>query len=212
MNVRNLAALMGMGSAIVVTFPALAQTPNNNVLNQNPTILNETPYNRSGQVNDQCAYIQGGIGGPVDSTSYAPRSNSPTFTRQFDVNNPSSAVAFRSNGPAGTSGKEASMNLDANRDIANRRLQASAPGTISLDRAEIRRREFDANNPTAALPFRANGPAATSGRGASTALDNSPERDRSDNLGAIPSVSSNATSAAQPTLGAAPIPTECAPR
>ncbi len=210
------AGLGATGIAATLALPAFAQspitTPNNNVLNQNPTILNETPYNRSGQVNDRCVgYVQGGVGGPVDSSYqsgvYAPGSSSAAFTRQFDGENPSAAIPYRSNGPAATTGREASMVLDAFNNTDRSRMQAQSSRPINLDRAEIKRREFDGNNPSAALPFRTNGPATTSGRGASVALENLPQRGSSDM-----SASTYSSSAAQPSLSAAPIPTECVPR
>lgn len=55
--------------------------------------------------------------------------------RQFDANNRSAAIAFRNNGPAGTSGHEAMMNLEAYREgqnlIASRNLNETAIRTSS---------------------------------------------------------------------------------
>jgi hypothetical protein len=55
--------------------------------------------------------------------------------RQFDANNRSAAVAFRSNGPAGTAGHEAKMNLNAYQEgqnlIAERDLNETAIRTAS---------------------------------------------------------------------------------
>lgn len=69
----------------------------------------------------------------IDSTTYSAMmqvTRSPEH-RQFDSNNRSAAIAYRTNGPAGTAGHEARLNLDAYQEglnaLAERNLSASMP-------------------------------------------------------------------------------------
>lgn len=284
MNPRNrmqqLMALLGAaGVSAAMGLPALAQqgvvnngAANNGVLNPNPSILNEAPYNRS-QVSDRCAnYIQGGVGGPIDNTAPAQsdintpqssavdnnttrssdavagqgvagtspfntdqstsqtndqansgmvgsnmnqmQSNRSSITRQFDGNNPAAGVAFRQNAIAATSGREASENLEAYTSGQMGQTQAMAPmnNSISLNRAELNRQQFDASNPAAGVAFRPNGVAATSGREASENLEAfSNSADRTSNIPVSGNYNTSTTAPQSPSLSASPLPAECTP-
>ncbi len=173
---RTLAVVSATGTAALMVLPAFAQTApnvdrvvNNGDLNRNSGSLdNQAPY--SGTTSDRCgAYINGGVGGPIDSQSYnqtspssyatasrgitGPGSSNQTMMGstsynsgmqssmvnqpryQFDANNQSAAIAYRNNGPAGTSGHESNMNLQAFQERQNQMPmaydlstpQASAP-------------------------------------------------------------------------------------
>ncbi|BAU13487.1 hypothetical protein LEP3755_40260 [Leptolyngbya sp. NIES-3755] len=187
---RTLAVLGATGTAALMALPAFAQgVVNNGDINRvNPQV----------QTTDNCTYVTGGVGGPIDTVQ------SVTPNRQFDANNPSAAIAFRANGPAGTSGHEAKMNLNAVEAQRSNYAAAYNGGRNSGTQATIPTRQFDANNPSAAIAFRANGPAGTSGHEAKMNLNAAQERQNNSSFPAAYNLSSPQASA--------PLPVACAPR
>ncbi|MBE9010346.1 hypothetical protein IQ250_09030 [Pseudanabaenaceae cyanobacterium LEGE 13415] len=193
---RALAVLSATGTAALMALPAFAQTiPTQGVINNGD--INRV--NPQVQTTDNCAFVNGGIGGPIDNNNQA-----IAPTRQFDANNPSAAIAYRANGPAGTSGHEAKMNLNA---VEARRSNTYAAaynmGRGSDVQATVPTRQFDANNPSAAIAYRANGPAGTSGHEAKM------------NLNAFQARQNNGYPAAynlSSPQASAPLPVACTPR
>ncbi|NDJ18671.1 hypothetical protein [Myxacorys almedinensis] len=237
LNLKQIMVFLGAsGASALMGLPVLAQTSPGSPLNPAPPAVNQAPIN---QTPDRCAdYIQGGVGGPATSSSvnqFPTQSNiggtgrqatdqsqigSASYSatgeyRQFSGTNPSAAVAYRANGPAGTSGREAIMNLEANlrRDRAN--LSTTNPNVSGVNPAigSIRSttrddyRQFSGTNPSAAVAYRANGPAGTSGREAILNLEANLQRDRNLSL-----MNTSSLTAVPSNQAAAPIPTECLPR
>ncbi|PSB19017.1 hypothetical protein C7B65_13460 [Phormidesmis priestleyi ULC007] len=118
--IKRMIALLGAtGLAAFSGLPAFAQV---------------NPNNRSV---DCSAYVNGGIGGPMNNsgqssydTATVPQNRSNAMNQsdnssnsynsygmsrdgQFSARNPNAAIPFRSNGPAGTSGGESNLNLQA---------------------------------------------------------------------------------------------------
>lgn len=124
---RTLAALSATGTAALMALPVLAQAvPNQGVVNNGDINRIENQIQPTNtQTPDNCAFVSGGIGGPIDNST----SSMVTPNRQFDANNRSAAIAYRSNGPAGTSGHEAKMNLDA---FQERQRENSYPTAYNL--------------------------------------------------------------------------------
>lgn len=209
---RFLAVLGATGTAALMTLPVLAQSPQNSngVLNPNPSIFNEAPYNRSNStttetaqpiqpsVSDRCAgYTSGGVGGPVDSQST--QSNASTNRDQTRSSDDVAATGVQgstnSNTPAQSSQMNSmgsTMNAPTAMNNMNSRMQS-----------RMITRQFDGNNPSAAIAYRSNGPAGTAGHEAKMNLDAFQERQAR---------MSSMQSSMQSNLSAAPLPTECAPR
>jgi hypothetical protein len=165
--IKRMVALLGAtGLAAVSALPVLAQvntnnSTNNGVLNPNPGIFNEYPYN-SGSSSDQSqrsvncsAYVNGGIGGPIDngssadnssmtgqssydtatipqnrssdSMNHSSNSDGMRVDGQFSARNPNASIPFRSNSPAGTSGGESNLNLQAYRANNGSFMQSAVP-------------------------------------------------------------------------------------
>ena len=97
------------------------------------------------------------------SSSY--RSNGMRRDGQFSAENSNAAIPFRSNGPAGTSGGESNLNLRVfSANNGNPSMQSTMMGNTSYRSNGMRRDgQFSAENSNAAIPFRSNGPAGTSG-------------------------------------------------
>lgn len=166
---RTLAIVSAAGTAALMALPAFAQTtPTTGVVNNGDATRSSDSMSNQAPTSDRCgSYVNGGVGGPVNSQSSsqaAPSSydsartglsgstgsnttqmsnsnnggqsmnqnmmgstdnsgmrssmmNQPRY--QFDGNNRSAAIAYRANGPAGTSGHESQMNLDAYQERQN---------------------------------------------------------------------------------------------
>lgn len=164
---RTLAILSATGTAALMALPVLAQAvPNQGVVNNGDInrIENQTQPTNT-RTTDNCAFVSGGVGGPVGSQSGNSTENlnssydaarigvpntggmdmsrnmsgstyransglqSPTRFNQFDARNRSAAIAYRQNGPAGTSGHEAKMNLDA---LQERQRENAYPAAYNL--------------------------------------------------------------------------------
>jgi len=194
--IKQMFALLGAaGLAAFSGLPVLAQT--------NSSEQSQRSVNCS-------AYVNGGIGGPIDNGSSANNSsmtgrssqssydtatipqnrssnamnqsnnlNGMSVDSQFSAMNHNAAIPFRDNSPAGTSGGESNLNLQANGANTGSSMQSSQSSydtaTIPQNRSSYsmnRSRnsngmrvdgQFSAMNPNAAIPFRTNGPAGTSG-------------------------------------------------
>ncbi|GAP96183.1 hypothetical protein [Leptolyngbya sp. NIES-2104] len=169
---RTLAVLSATGTAALMALPVLAQAvPNQGVVNNGDInrIENQTQPTNT-QSTDNCAFVSGGVGGPIDNST---SSSLVTPNRQFDGNNRSAAIAYRTNGPAGTSGHEAKMNLNAVQDRNNTTNSAAYNfrNSSNSNQAATPTRQFDGNNRSAAIAYRSNGPAGTSGHEAKMNLD-----------------------------------------
>ncbi|MGG6270926.1 hypothetical protein ACQ4M3_41870 [Leptolyngbya sp. AN03gr2] len=194
---RALAVLSASGAAALMTLPAFAQAvPTQGVVNNGD--INRV--NPQVQTTDNCAFVTGGVGGPIDTNNR----QSVTPNRQFDANNRSAAIAFRANGPAGTSGHEAKLNLNAVEAQRNNYAAAYNVGRGSRTQAIIPTRQFDANNPSAAIAYRDNGPAGTSGHEAKLNLNIAQARQSNSSYPAAYNLSSPQASA--------PLPVACTPR
>lgn len=183
-------------------------------INSTDSQINSTPVVPSGSSSsvqsDRCAaYTRGGIGGPIDSQSNQPGNVSPSA--QSGLSTPNSNVnQFPSRANIGgqldqsvigstTATTQAGAQANNNQAYSNNqsmmqsnRTQASAPFT----------RQFDGNNPSAALAFRNNGPAGTAGKEAAMNLSAYSERTQNSMMSSNQSTS----------LSQAPIPVECLPR
>lgn len=202
MNVaqRALAVLSATGTAALMALPAFAQAvPTQGVVNNGD--INRVESQPS--TTDNCAFISGGVGGPIDNSSSNLQSVTPN--RQFDGNNRSAAVAYRSNGPAGTSGHEVKMNLNAVQERqGNTNAAAYNIGRNSGAQAAIPTRQFDRNNRSAAIAYRSNGPAGTSGHEVKMNLDAFQARQNDSSYPAAYNLSSPQASAS--------LPVACVPR
>ncbi len=157
--VKRIVALLGAtGLAAFSGLPAFAQVNTNNsvndgVLNPNPSILNEYPYNRgmspdatqqTGRSVDCSAYINGGIGGPIDNGS-----------------SDQVSVSATSNNADSSQSSYDTATIPQNRSEA---MNQPSPSASSYDSNRMSRDgQFSAHNPNAAIPFRTNGPAGTAG-------------------------------------------------
>ncbi|HTL88970.1 MAG TPA: hypothetical protein VL134_06190 [Leptolyngbya sp.] len=126
---RTLAMVGATGTAALMALPVLAQAvPTQGVVNNGDTMPSAVSNPSSGMTSDRCAsYMKGGMGGSTDSQSSM--MNQPRY--QFDANNRSAAVAYRANGPAGTSGRESVMNLEVYRNS-----QTSYPTAYNLSSSQ----------------------------------------------------------------------------
>jgi hypothetical protein len=190
---RILAGFGTIAAATLMTLPALAQS---------------TP---TAPASNRCAPVQGGIGGPINTpaaqavppsqqgiASYSSSSDVaaiPGSTNSYP--NQSESYANQRDRTAGLQDRAASAQRDRRNPTAN-------IGSSDL----FTRRQFDANNRSAAIAYRANGPAGTSGHEAKMNLD----AVREVNLRpAVPLANSPMTSSSSSNLSAAPLPTECVP-
>lgn len=151
-------------------------------------------------------------------------------TAQFSGDNPRPAVANRDNGPAGTSGREVTTSLEANTSSGTSGTSSNTSGsqmsgsqtsgtsgsytgsnqTFSGMKTDG---QFSGRNRNAAIAYRSNGPAGTSGLEAKANLDafiSNDSRGNSDQS-AMQSSSNVTTSSSQSYQSAAPIPAECIP-
>lgn len=218
---RLLTILGTAGAATLMTLPVLAQnsTTNSGVLNPNPSIFNEAPYNRSttgvtpsavpsttGQTSDRCApYTQGGIGGTADPATSQATPSTQQGGASYSSSSDAAAVPGSTNSYPNQSGSFANQR-DRNAGLSTNTssgVQSSNVG--SSDR--VVRRQFDANNRSAAIAYRTNGPAGTAGHEVKMNLDEVREVDESP----VPLASNQTTYTAPSNLSAAPLPAECAP-
>lgn len=196
---RALAVVSATGTAALMALPAFAQAvPTQGVVNNGD--INRV--NNQTQTTDNCAFVSGGVGGPIDNSG----SQSVTPSRQFDANNRSAAIAYRANGPAGTSGHEVKMNLNAVQERNNNTNSAAynSSNSRSSNQAAVPTRQFDANNRSAVVAYRSNGPAGTSGHEVKMNLDAFQARQ---NDSSYPTAYNLGTPQAS-----APLPVACAPR
>lgn len=200
---RTLAVLGATGTAALMTLPAFAQAlPTEGVVNNgdiNRNVNNQSPSSTS----DNCApYTNGGVGGPIDSqssntqssiTQSSPSSYDTARTGIAQPNSNSNMSQSSSSATMGQSNNQMMMGSTTynNSTYNNQGMQANA------------NRQFDGNNRSAAVAYRANGPAGTSGHEVKMNLDAFQERQNSYptayNFGA-------------PQASAAPLPVACAPR
>ncbi len=285
--IKQMIALLGAaGLTAVAGLPVLAQvntnnSTNNGVVNPSPGIFNEYPYNQGSssaqsQRSVNCsAYVNGGIGGPIENgssadssmkrqpsqSSYDPATipqnrSSESMTRssdsngmsmagqasnsdgmstdgQFSARNLNAAIPFRHNGPAGTSGGESNLNLQANRTGNGSSMQRSQSSfnmtTMSQNRSSDSMNQsnnsngmrvdgqFSARNLNEAIPFRHNGPAGTSGGESNLNLQTYGTNKGSFMQSAVPSGNMTSSAYSAPNQAtysnqsAAPIPVECLP-
>ncbi len=191
-------------------------SPANSNANQFPNRANAGTIN--GSVNDQTA--ASGVSSPTAVNPMSGRT--PSNSDQFSANNPRPAIPYRANGPAGTAGREASSNLDAansSRTMNNSRMTNSmSNNSMSSSMSNNNQRssrsmldgQFSGRNPSAALAFRANGPAGTAGKEASMSLAafNRGEGQMMQSSGTGGSYNSSRTQTYQSAM---PVPVECVP-
>ncbi len=196
MNVlqRTFAVLGATGTAALMTLPAFAQAlPTQGVVNNGDVNRNSGMMNNQAPTSDNCsAYVNGGMGGPVDSQS----NTAPSSTDTARTGIPNSA---------GSNTTNSSMMGSSNQSMMGQSNNQSMMGSMSSNNSGMRpmMRQFDGNNPSAAIAYRNNGPAGTAGHEAKMNLDAFQMRQNS-----YPSAynfnSSNQASA--------PMPVACAPR
>ncbi|KAM3114837.1 hypothetical protein [Phormidesmis sp. 146-33] len=190
-------------------------SPANSNANQFPNSANAGTIN--GSINEQTA--SSANSSPTNSTMNSTSDRSSSTSDQFSVNNPRPAIPYRTNGPAGTAGREASSNLDAANSsrVMNSRVTNSGAmnNSTSIDNQRSSRSildgQFSGRNPSAALAFRANGPAGTAGKEASMSLDafnRGGEQSMMQTSGMGGSYNSSST---QTNQSATPVPVECVP-
>ena len=199
-------------------------SPANSNANQFPNRANAGTIN--GSVNDQTA--ASGINSPtamnptIDPLRVTRRDRMPSNSDQFSANNPRPAVPYRANGPAGTAGREAISNLDApnssrtmnnsrmTNSMSNNSMSSSMSNNNQRSSRSIVDGQFSGRNPSAALAFRANGPAGTAGKEAIMSLEafnrGEGQMMQSHGMGG----SYNASSM-QTYRSAMPVPVECVP-
>ncbi len=227
---RVLSIVGAGGTAALMALPVLAQSsplnPNPSIFNEAPysrsgqgadSQMNMMPNAQSGSMmqnnsmmqnsstmqSDRCAgYTRGGIGGPIDSQSTQPGNVTPNA--QSGLSTPGSNVnQFPSRANVGgqldqsvigstTATTQTGAQANNQSMMQSNRNQASAPMM----------RQFDGNNPSAAIAFRNNGPAGTAGKEAAMNLSAYNERNQNSMM------SSNQST----NLSQAPIPVECLPR
>lgn len=161
---RTLAIVSAMGTAALMTLPVLAQSaPSNNGVNSNAV---------------DCSFINGGIGGPVDNqTSGNQASTTQTSPSSYDT--ASSGVRGNTSVPLGNASapnSNSNVNQFPNEGNIGQRLDANRIGKTTYHAMmQVTRspehRQFDANNPSAAVAFRGNGPAGTAGHEAQMNLN-----------------------------------------
>lgn len=244
-TLQRIMAVVGTTSAAAfMTLPVLAQSTlsNNGVLNPNPSILNEAPYNRStssgvsntntinqipgtqvpgAQTSDRCApNVQGGIGGPIDPSSQGVTSSQQglgSYSSSSDLaavqgstnsypNQPESYANRRDQGF--TSGQQTVQAQQSNQTVISAGTQPSG----NLNSANLNRNQFDGNNRGAAIAYRSNGPAGTAGHEIKMNLDEYQQRDESSVPLSSNTVIPSSQSSTSSNLSASPLPTECAPR
>ena len=166
--IKRMVALLGAtGLAAFSGLPALAQvntnnSVNNGVLNPNPGILNEYPYNRglspdatqqTGRSVDCSAYVNGGVGGPLEngSSDQSAMSNSST--------NGDSSQSSYDTATIPQNRSDAMNSASSSRSMSQSGNPSGSYGSNSMSRDG----QFSARNPNAAIPFRSNGPAGTAG-------------------------------------------------
>jgi hypothetical protein len=148
-------------------------------------------------------------------------------TSAYNSSNSSPSVASRVYGPAGTTGREAAVSVDAyssarmqpssNSSMNSQMMNSQAMGGSMGNRADYS--QFSANNRYPAVAHRMNGPAGTTGREATVNIDDFIARNQnsgpmSNNSSSSNSMSSNSMSSnsMSSNTNAASIPVECAPR
>ncbi|MBW4444031.1 MAG: hypothetical protein KME10_22970 [Plectolyngbya sp. WJT66-NPBG17] len=209
---RSLAVLSATGTAALMTLPAFAQAlptqgvVNNGDVNRSGVLNNQTPSSTS----DNCApYTSGGVGGPIDSqssnTQTSPSSYDTARTGIAEPNSNSNVNQFPSSATLGQPIDQTAIGSTTNNN--NRNVQSATPnrqfdGNNRNVQSATPNRQFDGNNRSAAVAYRSNGPAGTSGHEVKMNLDAFQQRQNSYptayNLGA--------------PQASAPLPVACAPR
>lgn len=209
---RTIAVLSATGTAALMALPVLAQAVptegvvNNGDVNRNSGTMNNnssgTMNNNSGTMNNQtpsntsdnCApSTSGAAGGPVDSQS---TSQSATTTRT----SPSSYDTARTGVPNTPS--SATMGQSSNQNtIGSTTYNNSTYNNNSGMQSAVPSRQFDANNRSAALPFRDNA-FGTSGHEVKMNLDA-----RQEGQNSYPTAYNSGSNQAS-----TPLPVACAPR
>ena len=176
MNVlqRTLAVLGATGAAALMVLPAFAQTApiTDRVVNHGDAVRNSSGMSNqtpNGQVlntmtSDQCSYVNGGVGGPIESQSYDSQSrpvlsSDTVAARGVQGAAPSNVNQFPNSNMIGQPIDQTMIGSTT----YNSRMQSS-----SMNQS---RRQFDGNNPSAAIAYRQNGPAGTAGHEAKMNLD-----------------------------------------
>lgn len=182
--IKRMVALLGAtGLATFSGLPALAQVNNsinnNGALNPNPGILNEAPYRGLSSEGTQplrpsvncSAYVNGGVGGPINNSSQSsydtatiPQNRSSDSLNQSNTNYlpgvlGNSAVSANQGNSSQSSYDTATIPQNRS-DVMNQSNTSSSrdnSGGMSRDS------QFSARNPNAAIAFRSNGPAGTTG-------------------------------------------------
>jgi hypothetical protein len=195
---RTLATLSATGTAALMALPVLAQ---------------------SAPMTSECsAYMNGGIGGPVDTQSSSNSSNQTSSSGASNQTAPSSydtassGVQGNTSVPLGNSAvppSPSSMNQSSNSTNMGQSMNGETIGsteynTILQAAGSPQHRQFDGNNRSAAVPFRNNAPAATSGHEAKLNLEAYQE---GQNLIASRNLNETAIRTASN-----PIPVSCLPR
>lgn len=183
--IKRMVALLGAtGLAAFSGLPALAQVSNsiNNdgVLNPNPSILNESPYNRGLSSEgtqplqrsvDCSAYVSGGVGGPINNSSQSsyntatvPQNRSSDSLNQSNTNYPPGVLG--NSAVSANQGNSSQSSYDTATIPQNRSDAMNQSDTLSSrdnSNGMSRDGQFSARNPNAAIAFRSNGPAGTAG-------------------------------------------------
>ncbi|MCU0551275.1 MAG: hypothetical protein MUC48_18160 [Leptolyngbya sp. Prado105] len=195
---RTLATLSATGTAALMTLPALAQYAPVTPLNSGVAAPGATNCS---------AFVNGGIGGPIDNQTYsnqtAPSSSfSQTSPSSYDT--ASSGIQSNTSVPLGSGVAPSTPNqFQSGQSSNSRSISDTAYNTILQAAQSPAHRQFDANNRSAVLAFRSNGPAGTSGREAMMNLNAYQE---GQNLIANRNLNETAI-----RLSAAPLPVACVP-
>ncbi len=208
--VKRTVALLGMtGLAAFSGLPALAQVNTNST---NNGVLNSVNCS---------AYINGGVGGPIDNSSRSsddtatiPQNRSSDSLNQSNTNYPpgvlgNSAVSANQ-GNAGRSSYDTAMVPQNRSDAMNSNNSSSSYNSSGMRRDG----QFSATNPNAAVPFRSNGPAGTSGGESNLNLQVFSANDGNSSMQSTMMGNTNRAYSApdQSTYQSAnPIPVECLP-